>query len=220
MSILDLEREFSKNFSALSSEFKRLFDSITEEGKVDLKHNEISKSILVRLKCYYDYQDALKSLLNKRYAPPAADFFVETVVFYLGAVFKIYNVPLEVWSERQIEKKRGSIRPDISIWRSGSEVVGIIECKTQLGWKRDSWESDFSERENVLRGRFPKASAFLIVMTSLNWPGFGQDENVGRKYFCLLDDVWPNKINLDKPGDKLLNPIEPMISYLVTNYKR
>jgi hypothetical protein len=201
----------------LSSEFERLFDRITKEGEVDLKDREISKSILVRLKYYYDYQDVLKSLLNKRYAPSAADCFVETVVFYLRAVFKIYDVPLEVWSERQVEKKRGSMRPDISIWRNDTEVVGIIECKTQVGWNRDNWEKDFSERENELRETFPEAVAFLVVLTSANWAGFRTDKNVGKKYFCLLDDVWPTQLNLDRLD--VLNPIEPMIAYFVTNYR-
>jgi len=58
----------------------------------------------------------------------------------------IKNYDLEVHSERQIIKKRGSIRPDISIWKK-NEVISIIECKTQLGWNRNKWEEDFQKRE-------------------------------------------------------------------------
>ena len=126
-------------------------------------------------------------------------------------------MPLEVHSERQVQRKRGSIRPDISIWKN-DEVVAIIECKTQLGWNRDSWEKDFCERENKLKKLFPNASAYLIVMTSLNWSGFGNDKNVGRKYFCLYN-VWPTDVDLNKLADYLLNPIEPIICYFIENYR-
>ncbi len=218
MRILKLEKSFSENFKALSNELNKLFEKIINYGKVDLNNNEISKAILVRLKYYYDHQNAIKELLNKRYASPAADFFVETIAFYLNAVFKIYKMPLEVHSERQIKRKRSSIRPDISIWRGDTEVVAIIECKTQLGWNRHDWKNNFSERENKLKKEFPNASAFLIVLTSLNWSGFGEDKNVGKKYFCL-SNVWPTDINIDKLDDYLLNPIEPIICNLIKKYK-
>ena len=218
MRILKLEKSFSENFKALSNELNKLFEKIINYGKVDLNNNEISKAILIRLKYYYDHQNAIKELLNKRYASPAADFFVETIAFYLNVVFKIYKMPLEVYSERQIKRKRGSIRPDISIWRGDTEVVAIIECKTQLGWNRHDWKNNFSERENKLKKEFPNASAFLIVLTSLNWPGFGEDENVGKKYFCL-SNVWPTDINIDKLEGDLLNPIEPIICNLIKKYK-
>lgn len=216
MEILKLEKIFSENYKALSNELNKLSDNIINHGKVDLDNNEISKAILIRLKYYYDHQNAIKKLLNKRYASPAADFFVETITFYLNAVFKIYKIPFEVHSERQIKRKRNSIRPDISIWRGDAEVVAIIECKTQLGWNRHDWKINFSERENKLKKEFPNASAFLIVLTSLNWPGFGEDKEVGKKYFCLLD-VWPTNVNIDKLD--LLNPIEPIICDLIEKYK-
>ena len=219
MGILKLEENFSKNFTELSNELNKLFEEIIKYRKIDFNNRDISKAILVRLKYYYNYQNAIKTLLNKRYASPAADFFVETITFYLSAVFKIYKIPLEVYSEKQIKRRRGSIRPDISIWRNDEEVVAIIECKTQLGWNRTNWKEDFSERENELKKVFPNASAFLVVMTSLNWPGFGEDKNVGKKYFCL-SNVWPIDIGLNNIDDCLLNPIEPMLRHFIKNYKK
>lgn len=56
-------------------------------------------------------------------------------------------------------------------------------------------------------------------MTSLNWPGFGEDKNVGKKYFCLLKNVWPTDINIDKLEGDLLNSIEPIICNLIKKYK-
>ncbi len=197
MNILDLEKKFSIKYIELSNSLKKLSDEILKYGEVDLKNNDVSKAILIRLKYYYDSQQILKDILNKKYASPAADFFVETVAFYLKVIFQVYNLPLEVHSERNIRKKRGSIRPDISIWLNDN-LIAIFECKTQLGWNRDKWESDFKEREERLNREFPEAQAFLLVATSLNWGGFSQqDENLGRKYFCLSSE-WPNKIDINK----------------------
>jgi len=65
MRILKLEKSFSENFKALSNELNKLFEKIINYGKVDLNNNEISKAILIRLKYYYDHQNAIKELLNK-----------------------------------------------------------------------------------------------------------------------------------------------------------
>ena len=62
-------------------------------------------------------------------------------------------------SEKQIKPKLGAIRPDVLIWK-GDEVVAIIECKTQLGWNRHKWESDFNEREKKLHKEFKNAKAY------------------------------------------------------------
>jgi len=216
MGILKLEENFSKDFFKLSENLKELFESMIKHGKIDLDKNEVSKAILIRLKYYYDYQDEIKKFLNKKRAPSAADFFVETIVFYLKVIFKIYELPLQVYSEKPI--RRGSIQPDISIWNEKGEVVAIIECKTQLGWERYIWKKDFIKREKTLKKYFPGASAFLIVLTSSNWSGFRKDVDVGKKFFCL-SNVWPTNINLNKLEDCLLNPIEPLISYFIKKYK-
>jgi len=71
---------------------------------------------------------------------------------------------LQAHSERQIQKTKKAIRPDISIWR-GDEVVAIIECKTQLGWNRPTWEDQYNERDNKLKELYPQARSFLLVMT-------------------------------------------------------
>lgn len=220
MNILDLEKKFSIKYIELSNSLKKLSDEILKYGEVDLKNNDVSKAILIRLKYYYDSQQILKDILNKKYASPAADFFVETVAFYLKVIFQVYNLPLEVHSERNIRKKRGSIRPDISIWLNDN-LIAIFECKTQLGWNRDKWESDFKEREERLNREFPEAQAFLLVATSLNWGGFSQqDENLGRKYFCLSSE-WPNKIDINKLDNYLLNPIDELIlSFFIKKYKK
>lgn len=218
MNILDYEEKYSKKFVVFANDLKKLSDEIVKHGEIDFNNKEVTKAILIRLKYYYEYQENIKKILNKRYASPAADFFVETIAFYLATAFKIYKLPLEVHSERNIRDKRGSIRPDISIWLD-HKVIAMIECKTQLGWNRDNWKKDFIERENILKNNFPEAHAYLFVTTSLNWGGFGEEKDVGRKYFCLSKE-WPYRINLDSIDDCILNPIEPNIAFFIQNYKR
>jgi hypothetical protein len=111
------------------------------------------------------------------------------------------------------------MRPDISIWLDDN-LIAILECKTQLGWNRDNWKKDFEEREKKLKREYPEAQAYLLVVTSLNWGGFGQDENAGRKYFCLSSE-WPNRIDINKLDNYLLNPIdEPILSFFIQKYKK
>jgi hypothetical protein len=90
-------------------------------------------------------------------------------------------------------------------------VLAIIECKTQSGWARDTWEADFNDRKRKLRAEFPDAQAFLVVLTTVNWPGFPKDtERVGVEYFALTS-VWPAEIPLDDVKRVIENPIEPLL---------
>lgn len=157
---------------------------------------DISKSVLRRLSSFYKYQYELNDLLNRAVTPPAADFFTETVMFYLKVYFKIKGISYDIESEVAIQRKRGSIRPDISIW-NGDQIIAIIECKTQLGWSRNSWESQFMDRENKLNEIYPDAKAFLLVMTTVNWNegnGFSEKFLRGKKYFAL-SNRWPSEID-------------------------
>ncbi|MGE8646326.1 type I restriction endonuclease [Acinetobacter vivianii] len=134
-------------------------------------------------------------------------------MFFLRLVLRANNSDFTVYSERQIRPKKNSIRPDISVW-NGDKVIAILECKTQLGWDRTNWETNFTERERKLREEFPEASAYLLVMTGDNWSGFGSSKYVGQKYFCLLRDIWPVDYN---SADQILTPIESLFSILLNH---
>lgn len=189
MSLKDLDIKYCDSIKLTVKTLKESADEILKNYKFDLTKTEISEAILNRLKTYYTSQQDIKTFLNKRYQTAGADYFVETVIFYLQLYFQQQGGQLSVHSERQVKKQKNAIRPDISIWK-GDEVVAIIECKTQLGWNRNNWEQDFEAREQKLKIDFPNASAFLLVMTEFNWGGFGDNNNVGNKYFCLLKDIW------------------------------
>jgi hypothetical protein len=134
---------------------------------------------------------------------------------------------LEVASEKALQKKKKSIFPDISLWR-GDTCLGAIECKTQLGYQKFSWLSQFEAREKKLQELFPEAKMFLLVMTSCNWHGFdtseprgGFDKNdsrVGEKFFCLLGkytnghDIWPVWMPDELSRGHFHQPIEQLLA--------
>ena len=215
MSLIEFEKKYWESLDSLHKQLISLYEEIKSNAPISLEKREITKAILLRMKAYYDTQNKIKEFLNKRYLSAASDFFVETIVFYLKIIFDIMGVGLEVHSERQIRPKRGTIRPDISIWKN-DEVVAIIKCKTQLGWNRDKWEQDFKKRESKLKDDFPNAKAFLIVMTSENWSGFPDDDKkVGEQYFTL-SSTWP--INISEYGidNVIVNPIEDLFKKIIS----
>jgi len=215
MSLLEFEKKYWESLDNQQKQLLSLYEEIKSNASISLKKKEITKAILLRMKAYYDVQDKIKKFLNKRYLSPASDFFVETIVFYLKVIFDIEDIGLEVHSERQIRQKKGTIRPDISVWKN-NKVVAIIECKTQLGWNRDKWEDDFKKKESKLKKEFPNAKAFLVVMTSKNWSGFPDDnKKVGEQYFTL-SSIWPKNISLDKIDNVIMNPIEDLFKKIIS----
>lgn len=215
MELFDFEKNYSKYIINQYSKLLKLYRYIKSKPLLLGEQRDISYAILYQMKTYYDLQNNIKKFLNKRYVSAASDFFVETVVFYLKIVTEIKNKKLTVCSERQIKPKRGFMRPDISIWEEG-KVKSIIECKTQLGWNRLNWEVDFTSREKELRKTFPKANAYLLVMTSENWPGIPQENRfIGKKYFTL-SKTWPTNIDFNDIDSAIINPIEDLFGELLS----
>jgi hypothetical protein len=215
MSLLEFEKKYWESLDNQQKQLLSLYEEIKSSATISLEERDITKAILLRMKAYYDVQNKIKKFLNKRYLSAASDFFVETIVFYLKVIFDIEDIGLEVHSERQIRQKKGTIRPDISVWKN-NKVVAIVECKTQLGWNRDKWEEDFKKRESKLKKEFPNAKAFLLVMTSKNWSGFPDDnKKVGEQYFTL-SSIWPKNIPLDKIDDVIMNPIEDLFKKIIS----
>ena len=216
MSLLKFEKKYWKSLNNQHKQLVKLYEEIKSDASISLEERDITKAILLRMKAYYDTQNKIKEFLNKRYLSAASDFFVEAIVFYLKVIFDIEDIGLKVHSERKIRQKKGTIRPDISVWEN-DRVVAIIECKTQLGWNRDKWEEDFKKRETKLKDEFPNAKAFLVVMTSENWSGFPNDnKKVGEQYFAL-SPTWPTNISEDKINDVIrnMNPIEDLFKKIV-----
>ena len=195
-----------------ASSLKLLHDNLTGLGPLPVEGQEVTTSILLTLKAYLAVEDDVKAFLDKRVRGHAADFFVETLLFYIRVFIQTHGLGLRALSEKSITTKRGSKRPDISIWR-GDQLVAVIECKTNLGWNRYEWEKDFEQREVEVHHHFPSAKCFLVVLTEVNWHGFGENPRVGDQYFAL-SKVWPSDVNLDHPEDSICNAVEPLFRQL------
>lgn len=185
-------------------------------SSIDMSGTDITHAILLRLKAFFRCQEQIKANLGKIYAAPAADFFVETVCFFLKVVLEKLNPTLSVASEKNVVKRRGSMRPDISIWK-GEELVSAIECKTQLGWNRKGWLDDFEKREKILSDDFQNARIFLLVMTGSNWPGFGKDERVGKQFFVILNKIWPIDFEIENVESAITTPIESLFEEILSH---
>lgn len=184
---------------------------------IDLDATDITTAVLLRLKSFWLAQQLTKQELNKVYAAPASDFLVETVSFYLKIVLEKFAPTHTIASEKNIINERGSMRPDISIWKD-NKVVAAIECKTQLGWNRYGWLDDFISRETRLKTQSNDAKLFLLVMTSSNWAGFGMDQRIGTQFFVLLNAIWPDKYDPTVPShSQIFNPIEKLFHEVVTH---
>jgi hypothetical protein len=194
------------------SSLKLLYDNLTGLGPLPVEGQEVTTSILLTLKAYLAVEDDVKAFLDKRVRGHAADFFVETLLLYIRVFIQTHGLGLRALSEKSITTRRGSKRPDISIWQ-GDQLLAVIECKTNLGWNRYEWEKDFVEREVEVHRHFPFAKCFLVVLTEDNWPGFGDNPKVGDQYFAL-SKLWPSAVNLDQPEDSICNPVEPLFRQL------
>jgi hypothetical protein len=207
----EVDKTYREAIEAPGRELRAAFNAAIALSELDLDARDITHAIILRLKSFRYSQEQVKQELGKIYAAPMADFFVETVCFYLKVVFSKLDPSLIVASERTIRRERGSIRPDISIWR-GNSVVAAVECKTQLGYKRDGWLSDFENREKKLAESFPNAKLFLLVLTGNNWPGFGNDSRVNKQFFVLLKNFQPEEFELILSNAQVDHPIEGLIT--------
>jgi hypothetical protein len=192
----------------LEKSYKRMRQLCSSNLKFDY-----TLAVANRLRSFYQMQKDLKEFLGKNVAQAGSDFFVETIIFFLKLFNDIEGLDLEIRSEVAIKPKRNSMRPDITIWR-GSNLIAVIECKTQLGWHRHSWKSHFENREHQLKEVFPDAKIFLVVMTSLNWPGFGNDEKVDKQLFCLLNNIWPHDMSINPNSETFINRIENLFEQI------
>jgi hypothetical protein len=195
---------------ALKSSYEQMKLLCSSNGNFDY-----SQAITNRLRAFYLLQSEMKDFLDKKVAQAGSDFFVETILFFLQLFNDVKDLGLEIKSEQAIQRRRNALRPDITIW-SGSELLAVIECKTQLGWHRHEWDIHFKDRENKIKEAFPKAQIFLVVMSGSNWPGFGNDPRVGKQLFCLLKSgIWPTYLSVKYDESVLENRIEKLFEQLV-----
>lgn len=201
--------EYAFTLDSLSVALQNSYDNL-KEVTLYKENLDYSRLVVNRLRAFYCAQDSIKKFLDKRVAQAGADFFVEVILFSLKLFNEVERLNLEIASERAIQRKRKAIRPDISIWR-GDNLLAAVECKTQLGWRRNDWAAHFDDREQKLQEIFPGAKMFLLVMTNCNWSGFGNDPRSGQRLLCLLKDCWPTQISQSFDPLILEHPIERLL---------
>ena len=209
----ELQDEYAQALDNLSSTLQNSYEHMKSLCKTDPDFS-YTNAIANRMRAFYLMQWKSKTFLGKNVAQSGSDFFVETILFFLKLFNDVENLNLEISSERPVERKRKAMRPDISVWR-GSDLLAVIECKTQLGWSRKTWKSDFEYRERELKKEIPNVQTFLVVMSSSNWPGFGEDPKIGKQWFCLLNNKWPTQLSTPPEPNMLYpTPIEDLFKQI------
>ncbi|MBL7711757.1 MAG: hypothetical protein JNL13_04810, partial [Chitinophagaceae bacterium] len=148
----EFDQKYITALEAIPETLAEIKQKISTDYLFDNRTEEVSDALINRLKVYYESNQKIKNILNKGYLSNAADFLVESVLFYLHLYLQKHKSHLQAHSEKDIliekwvdetgKKKKRVIRPDITIMH-GKTVYAIIVCKTQLGWKRINWELDF-----------------------------------------------------------------------------
>ncbi len=113
---------------ALPDALRLSYDEAIKRMRPLSENQEFTVAILLRLRAYYRMQDKINKFLGKQVKGNAADFFVETINFYLRVFLELNQILLDVKSEKKVSSH---LRPDISVWQ-GQNPVLFIECKTQL----------------------------------------------------------------------------------------
>jgi hypothetical protein len=168
--------------------------------------------ILAWMRTHYLWQKQFNGLFNCAKSSSAADQFTAAVALTLERFLHAHHLSGHVRSEVSLKKKKGAPRPDISIWANDERVVSVIECKTNLGYQRTGWKSQYYERTNKFLSLHPGSVSFLCVLTKDNWqeswPAFMGSPLFGKRWFCL-SKVWPTELG-DNLDAHVGSPIEPM----------
>jgi hypothetical protein len=206
MSLIEIDNEHNLQYLKVVEEDERIFNKL-KSYKFDLEKTEISEAIRNRMFAYNEAHNKLKDLLDKSQKQAAADYFVESCLFFLKAYFKDYIVKSEVsiWKEG-----RQNIRPDITIWSKKEEkLLAAIEVKAQLGRQRLTWKQDLQQREHEIKHKWPDTFFAVICFSEDNWQGFDRDENFGTKYFSLTSKNWQlTSTTFEKMIKEISNAIE------------
>lgn len=133
---------------------------------------------------------ALSTVLGRTKEPPLADVFTEATNMLADAIVRskeLVHLGISVSSEKNLKLPQGGYRkPDVSLWKN-DKLVGVIECKTCLGRRRDDWLDDYEKRVSEFEsfGLNPEA-VFLLVETEQTWCGFpATDSRTLKTWFTL-----------------------------------
>ena len=163
-----------------------------------------TKFILNWMRELKTYQDKFGALINRRKRPPVADDFTAAVAFSLEQFLAARGFVGLLRCEETTHRKRHALRPDISLRSPYAEtLVATIECKTDTGWKRNQWQTDFRERSQRLQALFPSCVCYLCVLSDQKW-------SYADEYWVCLSKYSPARLTNPITESDILAPIEPM----------
>ncbi len=152
-----------KNISKCFEDYLNSFLYIDEIDDLDIKNNEISKSIYKHIFRIKAAQWKYKIMFNRRKSSAISDIFQDIVALYLkNALGCEYDVI--------IEERIGDLQADILIKYQNKNIF-IIEVKTTIGWERDMHlNGKMKERiDNLSKAaNIPKNNIVYILMTPWN----------------------------------------------------
>lgn len=191
----------------LEVEFRALADD-----EAILGSKAASVFVLSWMREHFLFQKRFDALFGRNVMPASSDQFTAVVALGLEKYLAAASQAGAVRSEMTLEKKRGSLRPDISVWANAARAVAVIECKTNLGYNRTGWKRQYEERTGRAKQTHPGCLSFLCVLTKNNWTStwteFEESELVRNRWFCLTD-MWPSDLGEDVRSH-ILHPIEPL----------
>ena len=149
--------------------------------------------------------------ISRHVLPSSADQLTGAVAVALQEYLAHSGSTLLVESEKFVATLEGRLRPDITIWATTGELVALIECKTQLGYSRSSWQQQYFERTDRIKLKYPNALSFLVILTGLNWDVSEYLSSDQRKsvWFCM-SSVWPDQL-IHPFENQLIDPIETLL---------
>lgn len=133
---------------------------------------------------------ALSRVLGRTKEPPLADVFTEAtnmLVYSIMSSKKLAHLSISVFSEKNLRLPTGGFRkPDVSLWKD-NKLIGIVECKTCLGHRRNDWLNDYDRRVDEFSSfGLDSKSIFLFVETEQTWGGFPKsDIRTSSSWFTL-----------------------------------
>jgi len=129
---------------------------------------------------------ALSSALGRTKEPPMADVFTEATNMLVDSIVSGRDSSIKVFSEKNVKLKCGYRKPDVSIWKN-DKLIGVVECKTCLGRRRDDWLNDYEKRVAELSElRLTESRVVLFVETEQTWQGFpASDPRTLKTWFTL-----------------------------------
>lgn len=129
---------------------------------------------------------ALSAAVGRTKEPPMADVFTEATNMLVDAIVRGKDPNVKVFSEKNVKLKCGYRKPDVSIWKN-DKLIGVVECKTCLGRRRDDWQKDYEKRVSELSElQLTESQVILFVETEQTWQGFPTtDARTLKTWFTL-----------------------------------